>query len=629
MPGASWSHASALGLVTLLVACASQDQVERATQSQPITGGTDPVPGDEAVVYLASPDGVCCGALVAPNLVVTTAHCVSVLNFGEFRCSPDGDLETDGSGSGELGRPLDPSTITIHGGSPPADEPLARGSAIVSTETLTICRDDLAFVVLDRRLDDRTPLPLRLEPRVQLGEVMSVVGYGMTGVSNPPELRRRDAVRVLDVGVPPRTFALGPGACPGDSGSPALSTAGGITGIHSIISGDCTSPLIRNTYTELAPYADLVSTAFEQAGATPRLEQPTTVSGAAGTTGCSLTARAAGANPALVLAGVLAGAALRRFRTRRSPRLLRLLATLWLVLSLPLPLFAQTANEAAAEHFDRALAHADRREFTLAIEEFERSYELGNHYSVLYNLGLSYAAIGRYREARDTLGTYLTRGAAELSAERVRGVRSLIEEYQDKVATLRIVTAPAAARISIDGRVLADGSRVEVDPGRHVITARSDGYSEATVVIETGPSDERTLSLELRALSPPVAPIRAAAPRERSAHGGEAQRIGALVLGGVGIAAFGVAAGFGVAANSTYQDSVEDCPNDRCNQDGFETRQRAFDRARIASVAFAVGAGAVAGAGVLWLTAPKAAGTRVGLGGSDSDGFNLRLERRW
>ena len=649
MPSAFRGHASPLGLLALVSGCAPHADVAGATRSDAVVGGTDAGPGDHAVVFVAIPARSCSGALIAPNLVVTAAHCVSRHRAGDFRCSPEGELELDGSGVGELGGPIEPEEVAVHVGSPRAEEPAARGAAIVSTETLTVCRDDLAFVVLDTHLDDQPTFPIRIGQRVRIGEPMTVIGYGGTGVSTERALLyRREGVPVVDVGIPPRAFALGPGPCEGDSGGPALSATGGITGIYSLLSGDCTSATVRNTYAELAPYADLAQAAFELAGAVPRLDGPApSGDGAEAATssesGCALAAPDSAAGPGLAVATLLAGAALRRRRRLRGllGRLLRGLVAPALAASLswPLPARADTPREGAADHFDRALAYVDRREFALAIAEFERAYELGKHFSVLYNLGLAYAAVGRYRDARRSLEAYLREGAPNLNEQRRGDVLALSEGYQKQLSKLEIVTLPPTAEVLVDAELHRDTSRVELDPGRHVITARAAGYSESTVLVETTAAEEKTVRIELRAVStppqsppafvPPPPPQYQALP-ERTAPGGDQQRTAALVLGGASLAALAVGAGFGLSANALYQDSVDHCPRDQCDLEGFDARERAFDRARIASIAFVVGAGAAVGAGVLWLTAPQASGMRVGVGGlRTGSGFDLRLERRW
>jgi hypothetical protein len=168
------------------------------------------------------------------------------------------------------------------------------------------------------------------------------------------------------------------------------------------------------------------------------------------------------------------------------------------------------------------------------------------------------------------------------------------------------------------------------------------------MVLETIAGEERTVTLALRLAraAVPAPPVLTPAPatvrpapvsterkppetRRQAADGSLGrQRSVALVLGGVSVASLAVGVGFGIAANAIYQDSVDHCPGDECDLQGFNQRQSAFDRARLANVAFAVGAAAAVGAGVLWFTAPATTGTRIGVGGvKRGDGVDVRVER--
>ncbi len=218
---------------------------------------------------------------------------------------------------------------------------MARGLSIVSTGTLSACRDDLAFVVLDRSLNESPTLPIRLGSRVRLGEAMTVLGYGATGVTERVALHRREGVAVVDVGIPPRAFAVGRGPCPGDNGGPALSASGEITGVYSLLNGDCASRLARNTYTELAPFADLVFDAFDARRRSSNLESGAEPAGSgagntSGTAGCTLSTRP-GERSSLAFAALLAVVALLRRHARvscgpsrrRAPSALLILAGLF------------------------------------------------------------------------------------------------------------------------------------------------------------------------------------------------------------------------------------------------------------------------------------------------------------
>jgi hypothetical protein len=91
-----------------------------------------------------------------------------------------------------------------------------------------------------------------------------------------------------------------------------------------------------------------------------------------------------------------------------------------------------------------------------------------------------------------------------------------------------------------------------------------------------------------------------------------------LVVAGVGLAAAGVGAGFGVHAMSK-RDASNDGPcdaQDLCDPEGLRLREETLDAARVSTIAF-IGAGALlAGGAVLFFTAPspsEPAAARVGL----------------
>lgn len=234
---------------------------------------------DDAVVAIFSTaeSGIgffCSGALVAPNLLMTAASCISVrTNTTSFRCTPEGEVENDGSGAGELGDLFPAERIEVSVGPLRSDEPAAFGQSILGTGTTTVCRNDLAFVVLDRSLEHVPLLPVRLSGVVEPGDLVTAIGYGLNNENSVTTRLRADALEVLDVGVPPRTFTIGSGPCFGDFGGPALSTeTGAAIGVLSLTHGDCQSDLARSVYTDLAQFEELALRAFEAAGAEPLLE---------------------------------------------------------------------------------------------------------------------------------------------------------------------------------------------------------------------------------------------------------------------------------------------------------------------------------------------------------------------
>jgi hypothetical protein len=170
----------------LLVACSS---TEPPAPSQPITtritvDHVDSVRGvsdsgrDPAIVGVAkSDDWLCSGTLVAADIVLTARRCVVVAS----------DARACVAGEGAAN--VNPASVAIFSGERgEALELRARGRFIVTAEDESSC-EGVAFVVLDRKLGDIQPLPLRAHG-ASLGERVRTVGFGRTASGGVEKLVR-------------------------------------------------------------------------------------------------------------------------------------------------------------------------------------------------------------------------------------------------------------------------------------------------------------------------------------------------------------------------------------------------------------------------------------------------------
>lgn len=224
-------------------------------------------------------DTPCTGALVADNLIVTARHCVANTVPGAFECDAMGELVSPGE-AGQMGLDVAPEMISLltQTSNTVAE---AKGKQVFSTGSPSYCRDDLAFVVLDRSL--HYPIrPIRVFDPITVGEHLTIVGYGAGG--SAVGRQRVDGLPVLSVGpdqptvsdtsaTPPRSFAAGRSVCAGDSGAPAISEgSGAILGVASLESGKCESPDVRNFFAQIRAHPLLVADAFAAAGHEPWYE---------------------------------------------------------------------------------------------------------------------------------------------------------------------------------------------------------------------------------------------------------------------------------------------------------------------------------------------------------------------
>jgi hypothetical protein len=297
----------------------SESIAGEGTEQSALLGGDISGADEDGVVHvrIATDGGYrrCSGTLVAKNVLITAQHCVSNFAEGTFTCSPAGDLISTGS-AGEIGALLEPSSVGVRVGSEVDIDapPDAVGVRIVAVQTTTICKSDLAAVILDREIDGVPILPVRLTGSVEPGDPLRVVGYGTPAI----DVRHtRDGVPVARVGdnefrpdgeaIAPRTFQTdGPTLCSGDSGGPAFAASGALVGVFSLVVGECDSARARNVFTLVSAFAEnVLEPAFEAAGATP-IPEPG-VGGSGGTASTEGGAAGEGASPSIGGSGASPG----------------------------------------------------------------------------------------------------------------------------------------------------------------------------------------------------------------------------------------------------------------------------------------------------------------------------------
>jgi hypothetical protein len=277
------------GVALASIACSAAETSEDLRgRGFAIYGGVESGPEDDFVVRLESVNAVglrvdCTAVAVAPRLVLTARHCVVHTHPPPFLCGSDGELVTTTDG-GKFGAALEPKNVNVYVGPGYPLDVKARGTQMFTTDTATVCRDDIAFLVLDTPLDV-PPVPLRLIDPVTPGEPVSVIGYGFGDPGATQLYRKRaEGLVVESVGpeqvdpadfsqTPPRSFAVGRSTCPGDSGGPAISEeTGAVLGVASLSSSDCALQSVRNFFPRLAPHAKLAGEAFAAAGEEPWIE---------------------------------------------------------------------------------------------------------------------------------------------------------------------------------------------------------------------------------------------------------------------------------------------------------------------------------------------------------------------
>lgn len=267
----------ASALAASFLACFACSSPEPASEpidhrSDSIVGGTiDKAQENDAVVMIYSgtsivSGGMCTGALIAPNVVLTARHCVSKTT--EFvDCYQD--VESD----------IDPASLLVMRGYDAAHNMqgrLSKGKHVVHDGSTSLCGHDIALIVLEE--DDVTgetmsqipivPLRVRVHKGPEMNELFTATGYGLT---NPQDMNsaglryRREGVKVLRyaVGTGDADFVGTQSICQGDSGGPAISAQNAVMGVTSRGS-NCFGD--ENIWTRTDRFKDLIDEAVEIAG---------------------------------------------------------------------------------------------------------------------------------------------------------------------------------------------------------------------------------------------------------------------------------------------------------------------------------------------------------------------------
>lgn len=285
----------------LAVACSASvpsQQEHSSSVREAVIKGTPSGNSQDAVVLLVHYDpqsggfGQCTATILGPSVVLTARHCVSETDQGSA-CSASGKALQ----GGRIYSDHKANTMYVFKG---AQRPSfhgdvkadGRGAKILHSGAKTLCDQDIALILLEKPIDSAAIAPIRLETPPAAREVITAVGWGVTDKTDSPNVRQqRTGIRIEELGpvedapgdaVGKNEFRVGESICSGDSGGPGLATeTGAVLGVVSRggngTEGDPNDPSSQcvaasNLYTQVAPFKDLVLSAFEQVGEEPWLE---------------------------------------------------------------------------------------------------------------------------------------------------------------------------------------------------------------------------------------------------------------------------------------------------------------------------------------------------------------------
>jgi tetratricopeptide (TPR) repeat protein len=241
---------------------------------------------------------------------------------------------------------------------------------------------------------------------------------------------------------------------------------------------------------------------------------------------------------------------------------------------------ATSPQRDAARHFDHAVALYAEADYQGALVEFKRAYATAPNPTVLYNVGETEYQLQDYAGALSAFTRYLS--DAPLTASHRGEVEASLEVLRTRVGHLNVVTAPPGADVAIDdvavGKTpLAD--RVVVSVGHRKVTASLAGRAPVVRYVDVAADDNASLTLDLPASAPEVAPPSASVPSHEpppSAHGSDALRtVGWITTVALAAGATGVGA-LALKASSDLQNARNTFPVSQATLQGDADQTRTY-----------------------------------------------------
>ncbi|MBI5537413.1 MAG: hypothetical protein HY898_32115 [Deltaproteobacteria bacterium] len=308
------------------------------------------------------------------------------------------------------------------------------------------------------------------------------------------------------------------------------------------------------------------------------------------------------------------------------------------------------ADRAAARAlFDQARKLVTEKKYSEACPKFEESQRLDPGIGTQFNLADCYEQVGRTATAWSMFLDVASQAKLAGQKDREKMARERANALESKLSKLSVQVSGETSGMEVkrDGSVIGKvlwGTPVPVDPGVHTIEAIAPGKKKWATTVQVAPGAGETKvtvpALEAEGSAPPpVASVPAPAassapavvpppppptatskptatappppppPPAATSEGkpGSTQRTVGLVVGGVGLVGLGVAGIFTLGAKGKLNDAKEFCStNTECfDQRGVDLRKDAVNQANFATLIGGVGALALVGGAVLYLTAPS------------------------
>jgi hypothetical protein len=170
---------------------------------------------------------------------------------------------------------------------------------------------------------------------------------------------------------------------------------------------------------------------------------------------------------------------------------------------------SQAQREVASEHYKRGITFFHDKNYTAALAEFRRAYEIVPNPQVLYNLGQIQMALHDAAAALQSYQRYLSEAGDSVPSDRRVEVQSAIASLKERVAQIDVRTNVSDGDVAVDDDVVAHvplKSPILVTAGRRHVTLIRAGQQIAARWVELAAGDHPVVQLDAPVTQTPASP---------------------------------------------------------------------------------------------------------------------------
>jgi hypothetical protein len=257
---------------------------------------------------------------------------------------------------------------------------------------------------------------------------------------------------------------------------------------------------------------------------------------------------------------------------------------------------------AAGQHYQHGVTLYDEQDYSGALAEFQKAYQLAPNWQVLFNIGQAQFQMRDYAHALVTLQKYVTEGGPNIPPDKKQTVDTELADLANRVGRVSVTANLDGATITIDDQVVGTTplkDSIMVSAGTRKIEATHDGRLPVSTTVSVAGGDNLPVTLTF------AAPVTTTVIQQGPAgsHGTPTYVPGIVALS-IGAAGLVVGSIFGAIALGNKSDLDKNCPQKACTDPAQQSSIDTLSRnATLSTVGFVV-AGVGAAAGLYLLVAP-------------------------